>query len=465
MAELGTVQGALQNLQEMYQQRYNPEESQRQMQARNQAVDQYQNLVDSPIPRPGFIDQLTNNYLSGYRPGFGTTSMLRSIGQTGNVMDEQQRADRSSAMKDQLGIANLRQNMIKEEDQVLKNQMSAVAKQVGGANKPTVKMDKDGNMVVYDPSTQETKIVHSSQRGEYQRVWQKAYQAAVDQGMESPEDYAHKTASSVLGTSPKSTTETQTAPKAPITPTVPGEAPVAQVQPGAPAANPVTTAAPLRYKDKAEEDRRKTFAVEQEKAALKDYDENIATPARAADSMLQTVGMLKQIPRTQDAFAEWREKVGKGFDAIGLDGNMAREAQNLQQVRPLLAKLANDRLLMAKGVQTEGDAQRAYNEFLKITDTQKAADFMMAWTEELAQRAKFKDDVYRKAAEVEGTMKKGKDWWESSDYAKAAPVALLNGKPYMFTKWRDDFIKANEGATVQDAVKAWNSLTSGKKNG
>lgn len=212
-----------------------------------------------------------------------------------------------------------------------------------------------------------------------------------------------------------------------------------------------------------EAERRKKFTVGGEETALKEYAEEIAPAAKQATSMLQNVQMLKQIPRTQDAFAPYREQLGSVMDAMGLDGKMAREASNLQQVRPLLAKIANDRLLLAKGVQTEGDAQRAYDEFIKITDTQKAADFMYAWTEELANRAKFKDELYRASAAEQGTWQRGKDYWQQSDYAQTAPVALLNGRPWAFSDWRSRFLEQNENATIQDAVQEWNRLTKGGK--
>lgn len=68
---------------------------------------------------------------------------------------------------------------------------------------PTVKMDRDGNMVVFDPLSQSTRVVHSSQRGEYQRIWSKAYEKAVAEEMPDPERYAHEQALSVLQRGPK----------------------------------------------------------------------------------------------------------------------------------------------------------------------------------------------------------------------------------------------------------------------
>ena len=207
--------------------------------------------------------------------------------------------------------------------------------------------------------------------------------------------------------------------------------------------------------------RRKAFTTGSEELAMKDYTENIAPAAKVADSMLNVVNTVKQIPYTQDMFAPWREKVGQAFDALGMDGKMVREAQNIKQVMPLLTKLANDRLLLAKGVQTEGDAQRAFNEFVKITDPKEAADFLYKWTSELANRAKFKNELYQASKERENTWQKGENYWRKSDYAQTSPMAIFNGKPWSFSEWRDKFLTANKknGATISDAIVEWNKLT------
>ncbi len=213
-----------------------------------------------------------------------------------------------------------------------------------------------------------------------------------------------------------------------------------------------------------EEARQKTFATGSEEMAMKDYSENIAPAAKVADSMLNVVNTIRQIPHTQDMFAPWREKVGAAFDAVGLDGKVVREAKNIKQIMPLLTKLANDRLLVAKGVQTEGDAQRAFNEFVKITDPKEAADFLYGWTKEIANRAKFKNELYRASKDQEGTWQKGEEYWNKSDYAQTPPMAVLNGKSWTFSDWRDKFLQANakKGATIKDAISTWNNLTRGE---
>jgi len=434
----------LRDMRDQYQQRYDPAEQQRQLQARNQMIDRYQGVVDTPPQHSmGPVNTMVSSYLSKYTPGQGGTGMIRAIGETSELMRQRELEDRKRQLGEVGAVANMRDKVVGEEDRVLRDQLGLATKIVGrsaaGAGKPVVKMDKDGNMVSFDPTTGETKIVHSSQRGEYQRIWTKVYEKAVQESMPDPEQYAHSVAANVLGTA------------------------MVGGQRGGEPAQAAPTSPAIRYKDKPEEARAKEFATGTEKSAIDFYEKEIRPAAQSADSMLQTVGMIRQIPRTQDAFAPYREKLGSAFNALGLDGKMATEAENLQQLRPLLAKLANDRLLAAKGVQTEGDAQRAYNEFLKITDTQKAADFMYAWTEELANRAKFKDTVYRDAANTEKTMQKGADYWGMTDYAKTAPVALIGNRPWAFTDWRNKFLKMNPDATLPDAITEWNKLTRGGK--
>jgi len=377
------------------------------------------------------------------------------------------------------------------------------------------KMDKDGNMVSYNPLSGEKRIVHASQGAAYQRAWETLYSRAVQEGMENPEQYAHNGAMAMLGQAPSAVKPGQETPIPAVSgatsQTVPSVTPSGNVGSGgnnsarnielltqeiknttdpdklfilkqeladetartggvAPVATPSTvdtaarapTMPTLQYKDKAEEARKKTNSTGMEEAAVKDYTENIAPAAQVADSTLNNLSVLRQIPRTQDAFAGYREKVGSVLGALGMDGKLVTEAENLQQMRPILAKVANDRLLMAKGVQTEGDAQRAYNEFIKITDTQKAVDFMYAWAEELANRTKFKNQVYKQANKDTGSMQQGSDYWNKTDYAKTAPIGILNGKPWTYTSWRDKFLQANPNADTSDAIETWNKLTGRK---
>lgn len=452
-AASNNITGALQQL--LMQRLRSPQQAQQVQDQRQQALADYQNELRAP-PMGGYTgtEHSLYNWIGSIPRNTPTNALMHGIAAGGDWV----KANAQGTQQGRTAAAKVGYEDAVKEDAESLNELRNIAglsKSIGRGNSPTVKMDKDGNMVVYDPSTGETKVVHSSQGAAYQRIWGKAYEQAVANDMPNPESYAHGVAANVLGKSP---TASVNPPQQPADSAVSG--PTSQL-PGNAQPAPMVGGSPspaIAYKDKAEEARKKEYATESEKLALKDYDENVKVPGQVAESTLNNIGMLRQIPRTQDMFAPYREQLGAAMGAMGLDGKMATEAENLQQVRPILAKIANDRLLLAKGVQTEGDAQRAFNEFVKITDTQKAADFMYAWAEELANRAKFKKQVYELSAKEKGTMREGSSYWDKTDYARAAPVAILNGRPWTYTAWKQAFAKANPDASAADLIETWNSL-------
>lgn len=493
-----------------------PQQAQAQTENRQNQLAQYQQaLREDPSPGYSALDHSLYSWIGNIghaRPAIAAMQGIAAGGQFRGTQAAKNATNDIEAAKAGYNDAVFSE---KQSDAELKG-LGSLAK-VGGGTGWVTKMDKDGNMVSYNPATNEKRIVHASQGAAYQRAWTTLYNRAVEEGMPNPEEYAHTQAVALLGQAPSAVKPGQETPIPSVSgatsqtegnvtpsPAVGSNGDVLSEQAnrnipmiqeemkrttsperlrilkqelereqqalgkGSPALPDVKTTSPnpnqpgLVYKDKAEEARRKEFATGMEQSSIKDYEENVRTPAAVADNMLNNIAMLRQIPRTQDAFAPYREKVGSVMNALGLDGKMVGEAKNLQQIRPILAKVANDRLLLAKGVQTEGDAQRAYNEFIKISDTQKAVDFMYAWAEELANRAKFKKRVYDLASQEKGSLREGSQYWDRTDYAKAAPVAILNNRPWTFTDWRNKFMKANPDATPQNAVEEWNKLAGRK---
>lgn len=437
------IQGALQSLLQNREQM-----SQRQQQAQQQHIQ----TMQTPLPQTSPIQSMVSDYLQKYAQNPGMAW---------------------SAMASAAGGANERSRKI-EEDFLLRQQ-AADAQEAKYAGEALREEDLFGRGMMggrglagRQPSPEQLRTVYTSARNEAAQI-AKDYTFGTaeersdwieQQAKKAVETYVERFATQPAG--PYGVVPNVRPQPATDAPNITPSEPIQEARTGL--ITPASSQLPSPpIKNKPEEERKKVFVTESEKNAMKEYEENVKPAANVADSMLQNLSVIRQIPRTQDMFAPYREKLGSAMSAIGLDGKMVNEAQNLQQVRPILAKIANDRLLMAKGVQTEGDAQRAYNEFVKITDTQAAADFMYAWTEELANRAKFKNNVYRQSAESEGTWNKGQDWWNKTDYAKTAPVAILNGKPWTYTKWRDAFAKANPDASHTELINEWNRLARGGK--
>ena len=185
----GTLQGLLQNRNELEQ--------------KQQAAQQQQlQTMRTPLPQTNPVEAMINDYLMKYgnNPTMSWSAAASAIGAQGErerkgLESQLLRQQEADAME-----AKYAGEALKEAD-TFGAKLASAAKAGRGAG-VTVKMDKDGNMVVYDPATQETRVVHASQRGEYQRVWMKAYEKAVSEDMENPEGYAANVASKVLAVSP-----------------------------------------------------------------------------------------------------------------------------------------------------------------------------------------------------------------------------------------------------------------------
>ena len=452
MAEMfdpNSTQGALQQLLSSY----NPEERNQAIEQRNQAREQYQAQLNQPIPDAGPIQRIVSDYLTRYasKPN-QFAAIAGAAGTEAGRTQQMQLAQRQQGLQAAEYGANRADADVKEAGTFAKNLFN-VAKGANGKQ----------------PTPEQLKTVYTSARNEAAQIAKGHDFESIEERTAWIENHANSAVQNYISKFASPATINQLPgtpqPQQPqaMAPTPPAFAGISSPVADAASQLPQVPKAPSpTIINKPEEARKKEFAAGMEKGAMKDYEENVKPAASVADSMLNTIGTLRQIPRTQDAFAPYREKLGSAMNALGLDGKMVQEATNLQQVRPLLAKIANDRLLAAKGVQTEGDAQRAYNEFLTISDTQKAADFMYAWQEELANRAKFKKQVYDLSATEKGTMKEGDKYWQQTDYAKTAPVAILNGKPWTYTAWRDAFRKSNPDAGVSDLMGEWNKLAGRK---
>jgi len=169
MADL--IQEQLQMLRDMrdqYQQRYDPAEQQRQLQARNQLIDRYQDVVDKPPQYSmGPVNTLVSSYLSKYTPGQGGTGMIRTIGETSDLMRQRELEDRKRQLGEISSVANMRDKLVSEDDQLLKNQIGLLSR-IGG------QMGKA-------PSPEQLRTVYNSAQNKYSQIakdyqWESAEQ-------------------------------------------------------------------------------------------------------------------------------------------------------------------------------------------------------------------------------------------------------------------------------------------------
>ena len=185
----GTLQSLMQNRQQLAGQQ-------------QQAQQQHLQTMQTPLPQTSPIQSMVSDYLTKYaaNPTMSWSAAAAAVG----GQPERERVGLTSQLARQEAAdaqaAKYAGENLKEAD-LFGSKLTAATRAGKGAG-VTVKMDKDGNMVVYDPATQESRVVHASQRGEYQRIWSKAYEKAVQEDMENPEGYAANVASKVLSISP-----------------------------------------------------------------------------------------------------------------------------------------------------------------------------------------------------------------------------------------------------------------------
>ena len=169
---------------------------------RDNAQQRQLEVMNQPVPDVGPIRRMVSDYLSRYaqNPNMDFSAIAGAVGaeaERTRKMEESQLLRLQAAAEQEAKYAG---ENLKESD-LFGAKLTAATKAGRGAG-VTVRMDNDGNMVVYDPATQESRVVHSSQRGEYQRIWSKAYEKAVAEDLENPEGYAANVASKVLAGSP-----------------------------------------------------------------------------------------------------------------------------------------------------------------------------------------------------------------------------------------------------------------------
>ncbi len=101
--------------------------------------------------------------------------------------------------------------------------------------------------------------------------------------------------------------------------------------------------------------------------ALKMQNEALDVVGSASSTQANLTAMQKQIDSGKLSFGPISNAINQGRNMAGLSNE---ESRNFSSFKSNLEKLRNDSLRLNKGVQTDGDAQRAWNElFQNINDT------------------------------------------------------------------------------------------------
>ncbi len=125
---------------------------------------------------------------------------------------------------------------------------------------------------------------------------------------------------------------------------------------------------------------------------------NRGLPDRLAQTEEEDIGALGTMSSTQADVTEIQRQIANGELDLSLIGNTANSVKNALGIggeegakyatfKTTLEKLRNDSLLLAKGVQTEGDAQRAWNALFSSISDPKVVSAQLAKIAEINRRS------------------------------------------------------------------------------
>lgn len=493
-----------------------PEQEEWQRQGRQDTLEEYQGALRSD-PYQGY--SALDHSLYSWIDNIGKSSQpahaaMRGIAAGGKFMGDRARmlqAGEVAATKAGYEDAKLDG----KEDLLALKALSAATRSGGKGAAPTVKMDPDGNMVVYDPASNETKIVHSSQAGAYQRVWAKAYEKASAEGMENPEQYAHGVAGNVLGISPNAVKPIQPGavkPEGSVSPQIgmqtPGDqAKIAGLQPetftasvagmtpeqeqaairkmqanlkikddvnASPEARAraveilrsmggqgpsATPAAPtIAYRDKPAAALAEGEAKGIAAARGKEY-EAVQMAGAAAETMLQALNTLEKIKPNTNAAANAQEHIAGLFNALGADPNspMLLNAIKNREANQILDQLRNASLKAENGVQTKSDEDRIGREFPKTTDFAKAWEFGLKLGKERALRAQERLAYYDSNVAGSSNVGGARSSW-NKEYAGDPITQYLGGKLVFRNDFINGYMRKYPDAGREGAVAEWREM-------
>jgi hypothetical protein len=197
------------------------------------------------------------------------------------------------------------------------------------------------------------------------------------------------------------------------------------------------------------------------------FADNVAKPAVAfanTGKIMQDFNTLGQMNHAlkNGKFKEFMAgETGKyALSFLPADSELRKGIANAQEAEKLTAGMVNQILLAAKGVQTEGDAQRARSQVTSIGTDPDANAYLEAYISETARQLKMREQAGLAHKNKRGTFEGYDDAWSNHPLMKDAKgsVKKLGSQWIGATQYIDKFKAKNPGATDSDAVQSWNRV-------
>lgn len=192
------------------------------------------------------------------------------------------------------------------------------------------------------------------------------------------------------------------------------------------------------------------------------YVDDVVKGADAAREILQATKQLASMELPSGAIKTWTiEKLGPMADAMrqagmGDTGPILRQSIAMNSAQPIIEKMRQSILQLAKGVQTEGDADRALAQIANMKSPKEAFQAMLKLQAALAQRGIDRQGLFDEYGSANNGLYTGAPQrWQA--YSAATPLFAKNSRGEL--KYEPDYIDAyvkkfpKEGRAA--AVAAW----------
>jgi hypothetical protein len=202
--------------------------------------------------------------------------------------------------------------------------------------------------------------------------------------------------------------------------------------------------------------------IEANKQAAKAFEDKVSPLQTSGEAMLQQLNMLQRMPVPWGAAKSIAvQTLGPVSDAlkamgVGDGGELLKRSVELNSAKPILEGMANALLLQAKGVQTEGDYQRAKNQGPSLTQPKEAAEYTIRMGKAIASRSLDKAQFYSLYAQGnEGSYLGADTRW--TDLVKTTPLFAKNsrGQVVFENEFLGKYKELHPKASEAEARAAW----------
>jgi hypothetical protein len=218
-------------------------------------------------------------------------------------------------------------------------------------------------------------------------------------------------------------------------------------------------------KNAGQEKVRTQSMVESNKIAAKSYSDNVAPLQGSGEALLQQLSLLEKMPVPWGKFKSAAvEVLGPVADAlktmgIGDGGSLLQRSVEKNSAQPLLEGMANALLLQAKGVQTDGDYQRAKAQGPRFDQPEEAAKYTIRLGKALASRSLDKNQFFSQySLSNEGSFLGADSRW--TDYVKSSPLFAKDstGRVIFENEYLNAYKRKNPSAPEAEAREAWRQV-------